>query len=303
MSKIAIILLNYNSTRLTRDCIKSLQKTKAKEDDYYIVVWDNLSSPQPASEDLPDCDLFLSPVNLGFAGGNNRAVVYALSKYRPDYLLILNNDTIVGEGMVRQMIAAFTSDPKVGMVVPKIYFSPGHEFFKSDYTKQERGRVLWYAGGGIDWRNLILFHKGVDEIDRGQFDKRETTAFAAGTAILTTPKLWKRLGGFDEAYFLYYEDADLSLRLQKMGKKIIYEPKATLFHINAGSTQGSGSTTHQYYQTRNRLRFGLQYSGIRTKVALLREAKRIWNTGTTAQRQGALHALEGKWGKQPTSQK
>jgi GT2 family glycosyltransferase len=299
MSRISLILLNYNSTDLTRACIDSLLAFKDKKDEYSIIVWDNKSLDAPRLQDFSDVDLVLSQKNDGFAGGNNKAASYAIRKYKPDFLLFLNNDTRVTHGMVRTMVERFQSDKNAGIVVPKIYFEKNHEFFRSDYSKEERGNVIWYAGGGIDWKNMMLFHLGVDEVDRGQFDEHTQTSFAAGTAMLTTPQLWKKLKGFDAAYFLYYEDADLSMRLQKKHKKIIYEPRALLYHINAGSTSGSGSSLHQYYQTRNRLRFGLQYASSRTKLALLKEAWRLYKSGTPAQRRGVLHALEGKWGKQP----
>lgn len=317
MPSIVIVLLNYNSSRLTKKCIQSLFSTKDPKDEYHIVVWDNASKHAPKKDEFPHSELIHSKKNLGFAEGNNKAVAHALktskfklqnSKNEPDYLLILNNDTRVTKGMVRQLIETFDSDPNVGIVVPKIYFEKGYEFHKADYQKHHLGRVIWYGGGGIDWPNLVLFHKGVDEVDRGQFDisytlmkgkEKRVSTFATGCCMLTTPKIWNKLHGFDTKYFLYYEDADLSMRLQQnLKKSIIFEPKATLYHLNAGSSTGSGSQLHQYYQTRNRLRFGLCYASMRTKLALLNEARRLFFTGNQAVRLGILHALGGTWGNQ-----
>lgn len=298
MSRIAIILLNYNSTSFTKNCIQSLWETKATQDEYDIVVFDNASDNPPAKETLGDCDLVLSKKNIGYAQGNNKAVEHVLKKGKPDYILILNNDTRMQNACVRTLIGRFESEKNAGFVVPKIYFEKGREYHRHSYTKDEKGRVLWYAGGGIDWRNLIVFHKGMDEVDRGQFEHSAKASFASGCAFLTTPAIWKKLGGFDVSYFLYYEDADLSMRLHRIKKDIVFEPGSVVYHINAGSTQGSGSTFHQYYQTRNRLKFGLQYAPWRTKVALLREAKRIWNDGNASQKKAVMHALAGKWGKQ-----
>ncbi len=301
MSKIAIILLNYNSTRYTRNCIKSLRSHRAKEDDYAIVVWDNASSEIPTKKDLPDCDLVLSKKNEGFTGGYNKAVAHTLWHHRPDYLVVLNNDTRVPKGMIRTLVDTCVKNNNNCITVPLIYFEHGHEFHKASYTKEERGKVIWYAGGGMDWPNILPFHRGVDEVDRGQFTRSEETGFVTGCCVCLTPKTWKRIGGFDEKYFLYFEDVDLSIRAKRKNIKLIFEPSAKLFHINAGSTHGSGSLFHEYYQTRNRLRFGLQYGKFRTKLALLTEARRMWLHGTSGQKLGVLHALEGKWGNQTQS--
>lgn len=296
MSKVAIVLLNYNSTRYTRGCVRSIRAIK-DENEYIVVVWDSQSEVPPTQKDVGECDLVFSSTNDGFAGGYNKAISYANKKYKPDYLLILNNDTRVPKTMIRSLIEVSRENHDKCLVVPKIYFEQGHEFHKSNYTKEERGKVFWYAGGCLDKRNFLPFHRGVDEVDRGQFDKLIETDFVTGCCILLTPAIWKKLGGFDERYFVYYEDIDLSIRAKRQGFKLLYAPKAHLYHINAGSSSGSGSETHQYYQTRNRLLFGLQYASIRTKLALLRESLKFWRSGMEAERLGVLHALEGRWGK------
>ncbi|MBP9699653.1 glycosyltransferase family 2 protein [Candidatus Woesebacteria bacterium] len=338
MATVAIILINYNSTRLTKKCVKSLFSTKEDQDTYHVVIWDNASKQAPTPEDFPDCKLVLSPTNDGFAKGNNLAVKTALKTQNPDYLLILNNDTRVTKGMIRQLITTYQSASDIGIVLPKIYFEKGYEFHQKDYDHSKLGKILWFAGGGIDWRNAILFHKGADEVDRGQFDLdtsshvlqqhkdslgqkierllfedtvlpepiggQATKAtsydshFATGCCFLITPALWKKLQGFDEKYFMYYEDADFSLRLKKLRKRIVFEPQSSLYHLNAGSSGGSGSTLHLYYQTRNRLRFGLKYASLKTKLLLLLEARRQFSQGTEAVKLGILHALEGRWGNQ-----
>ncbi len=306
MSKVSIILINYNSTRLTKKCIHSLVTQKDKSDEYLITVLDNASKNPPKTSDFPHATLIHSSKNLGFAAGNNFAVKQALKADTPDYLMLLNNDTRVTKGMVRSLISRFEKSPDSGFVLPKMYFERGYEYFSKDYHDQQKGKVLWYAGGSIDWQNVILTHKGIDEVDRGQFDRESIGEFeireedfATGCCILTTPGIWKKLGGFDAKYFLYYEDADLSIRLQKnLHKSIVVEPKALLYHQNAGSSQGSGSHVHQYYQTRNRLRFGLQYGEFRAKLALLNEARRLFMTGNQAVKLGILHSLGGQWGNQ-----
>ena len=298
MGKIAVILLNYNSTRYTRNCIRSLRTSKPKSDEQVIVVWDNNSQDKPTPKDLPDCDLILSSVNEGFTRGYNKAVSYTLKKHKPDYVVILNNDTRVPKKMVDELVATCRSHKNICITVPKIYFEHGHEFHKNSYTREERGNVIWYAGGQMDVANILPFHRGVDEVDRKQFDTQEKTLYVTGCCFCCTPKTWKRVGGFDEKYFMYYEDIDFSYRATKKKIPLVYVPQAHLYHINAGSTNGSGSHIQQYYQTRNRLRFGLQYGMVRTKLALLKEAWGMWKNGNEFERLGIRHALEGTWGNQ-----
>ncbi|HSW89837.1 MAG TPA: glycosyltransferase family 2 protein [Patescibacteria group bacterium] len=297
MNTVAVVLLNFNSTRLTKKCVQSIQESKDKDLQCKILVWDNDSTQTPKTADFPGCELVLSKKNLGFAGGYNNAIVRATHLFKPDYLLVLNNDTRVSPGMVEKLIATFKKSEDVGAVVPKIYFEKGHEFHESDYSKDERGKVIWYAGGEIDWANMIPFHIGVDEVDRGQFESVMNVEFASGCCFLTTPKIWKTMGGFDEKYFMYFEDVDWSLRLRRKGLQIYYLPEAHMYHLNAGSTGGSGSPIHNYYQSRNRLRFGLRFGSLRTRLALLKEAKNIYERGTKEERLGILDALEGRWGK------
>ncbi len=336
MANVAIILLNYNSTRFTKKCIASLKATKDPEDQYHIVVWDNASTNPPKKTEFSDCEVVLSAKNLGFAQGNNQAAKYAIRKFSPDYLVFLNNDTRMTKGCIHRLLQTFNEHPDSGFIVPKIYFEKGYEFHAKDYAKNHLGKVIWYAGGGIDWKNCLPFHKGVDEVDRTQFDTNTSplpflrknelsermenavfeseesllflhphaiassypTEFATGCCFLTSVPMWKKSKGFDPKYFLYYEDTDLSYRVLKMKKTIYFEPRAVLYHLNAGSSSGSGSDIHVYYQTRNRLRFGLAYAPFRTKLALLREAKRMYRTGTKAVRLGILDALGGRWGNQ-----
>lgn len=298
MSHVAVILLNYNSTRYTRGCVRSLKSSKPTDGKLTTVVWDNNSVDAPTAADLPGCDLVLSKKNDGFALGYNKAVAYTIKKHKPDYVLILNNDTRVPKTMISGLLSVMKTHKDACIVVPKIYFEHGHEFYKNSYAKEERGKVIWYAGGAMDTTNILPFHRGVDEVDRGQFQKEEETLFATGCCFMVTPKIWKKLGGFNPSYFMYYEDIDLSLRARKKHVPILYVPQSTLYHINAGSSSGSGSSFHQYYQTRNRLKFGLQYGKLRTKLALLKEAWKMWKSGNEYERLGIRHALEGKWGNQ-----
>lgn len=300
MSKIGIIILNFNGEKDTLECLKSLEKLQSENNiDTEIIVIDNGSIPEFKIEHLKfrkNVQLIKNKENIGFVGGNNVGIEYALED-KCDYVLILNNDTIVGTQLVNELVKTAELDEKIGIVVPKIYFEKGYEFHKERYKKEELGKIIWYAGGVMDWKNIIGFHKGVDDVDNGQYEKVEETEIATGCCMLVKSEVFKKVGLFDEKYFLYYEDADFSQRVKKAGYKIIFSPNAILWHKNAGSAGGSGSKLQDYYITRNRLLFGMKYASIRTKLALIKEGVKLFIAGRPWQRQGVLDFYFNKIGK------
>ncbi len=298
MAVVGVILLSHNGKKITKECVSSLRAQKDPKDTYEIVILDTGSKNPLKDGDIEDCRMYTHEENLGFAAGNNRAVQYLLREKKPEYILLLNSDTRVTKGMVGALILGLEKHPDTAAVVPKIYFEKGFEFHSQSYRQYEKGRVIWYAGGDIDWPNMILSHRQVDEVDRGQVEDHEL-GFGTGCCLLLRPSTWQKLGGFDEAYFLYYEDADLSMRIQRVLRKSLrLVSSALLYHQNAGSSGGSGSAVHRYYQTRNRIRFGLQYAPFRTKISLLFWMWRTYMHTDPATRLGILDALGGKWGNQ-----
>ncbi|NOY14928.1 MAG: glycosyltransferase family 2 protein [bacterium] len=210
------------------------------------------------------------PYNRGFAAGINLGLETAY-KQSFDYYIIANTDIIIDQPeFFDKLLKPFDNDKNIGLISPKIYFAPGYEFHKNRYTQDQQGKVIWYAGGVIDWQNVYAFHKGVDQIDTGQFDKLQPTGFATGCFMALTKKALTQTRGFDARYFLYFEDNDLSQRVKKAGLKVVYNPQAYLYHKNAQSTKGPGSSLHFYYQERNRLIFGFTYAPAKTKLALIK---------------------------------
>ena len=149
----------------------------------------------------------------------------------------------------------------------------------------------------MDWDNIIGRHRGVDEVDDGQFDEIEQTEFASGCCMMIKKEVLEKTGVFNNKYFLYYEDGDLNIRAKKDGFKVVYVPKSVIFHKNASSSGGSGSILHDYYITRNRLMFGLKYAPIRSKLALLRESLKILLNGRYWQKRGVMDFYLGRLGK------
>ncbi len=284
MDKAAIVIIHYNGEADTRECINSILINHKKGGKFYTIVVDNSAANKASfvsdlKKDYPDLVIIENKINTGFAGGNNIGIRKALD-LGCKYILLLNNDTIVSLEMLDKLLAFAQSDDQIGLVSPKIYFAKGYEYHKDRYKNEEKGRVIWYAGGILDRQNIYASHRGVDEVDHGQYDQTAETDFSVGCCMFINKKTIEQVGLFDERYFLYYEDIDYSERVKRKGMKIIYYPGTFLWHKNASSSGKPGSKLHIYFQNRNRLYFGFKYASLYTKKSLFLDSLRILKKGS-----------------------
>ena len=287
MQKIIISILHYNNIEDTINCLKSLLKLDLSNIDVETIVLDNGSKIElkvNVSEfDKIGLKVVRSNQNTGFAKGHN-LIYEKIQDKEFNYFLILNNDCTMDEDSIKRLIDIFQND-KAGVAVPKIYFTKGYEFHGERYKENDKGKVLWYAGGKMDWEHVMSRHLGIDEVDKRQYEEMKQIDFATGACQLIKKEVIEKVGLFDEKYFLYYEDADLSQRILRAGFKILYQPKSIAWHNNAGAS-GSGSALHDYYLTRNRMLFGMKYAPLKIKALLIKESMRIFVTGRKWQRIG-----------------
>lgn len=298
---IGIVIVNWNGWKDTIDCLDSLAALTLRDNEkVHIVVVDNASADGSVNKleqyilsSKLNVKLVREAQNLGFTGGNN-AGIEILLKTGADYILLLNNDTVVSPSFLSRLMAS-SRKTHATVVGPKIYFSAGFEFHKK-YTATELGKVIWYAGGIIDWDNMYCSHRGVDEVDHGQYDKAEETPFVTGCCMLVKRKVFETVGLLDNNYFAYLEDVDFCMRAKRAGFILQYEPLAVIWHKNAQSSGKPGSDVHLYYQTRNRLMFGMNYAPFSTKAALLRESVRLLKRSPSI-RQGVLDFYLHRYGR------
>jgi hypothetical protein len=271
------------------------------ENQLSVVVVDNNSTDSSDKElghfSIPNMSYkFLrNKKNLGYAGGNNVGISYALQN-GADFVLVLNNDTEVDKNLLLELLSGARRNPQAGILSPKIYFSKGFEFHKDRYSKNELGSVLWYAGGTIDWANVYGNNRGVDEVDQGQYDIEEEIDFATGTCMLIRAKALRDADLFDERYYLYLEDTEFSVRIKKYGWTCIYVPKAYLWH-KVSQSSAIGNTLNDYFITRNRLLFGLDYAPKRSAFALIRESMRFMINGREWQKRGVVDFYNRRFGR------
>lgn len=272
--KIAVIVLNFKVREELLKCIKSVNTSTFKN--LEIIVVDNNSNEDLS--DLKGIRFIQNRENLGYAGGNNIGIKVALV-LGVDYVLILNPDTTIDKDAIEKLIKGAEKN-QAGVVGPKIYFSG---------TKK-----IWHAGGKMDSLNVIGSHRGIDEEDHGQFDEQTEVDYVSGAALLIKAEVFKKIGFFDEKFFLYYEDADFCFRAKKAGIKVYYIPEALVYHENASST-GLGSPLQDYFLTRNRMLYARKHLSLRTQFALFREA--IRNVGKPIRRLALFDFIVGNFGK------
>lgn len=296
MSKIAVILVNYKNNLDTELCLDSLGAQTTKHRLLPIVV--NVQT-KPTDKMTGH---YTRPIHIqlennpGLDHANNLGIETA-AKHKTKYLVVLNNDTKLAPSTIEELIAPLEKDASVGFVSPKIYFYPGSEFHHDSYTKNQQGSVIWYAGGIIDWQSMYASHWGVDELDLGQHNQARVTDFCTGCCTATSLDRINAIGNIPTGYFLYWEDVAWSIRAKRAGFKCLYQPSATLWHKNAGSTHGSGSQLHQYYQTRNRLHFGLRYAPMKTKLSMIKEAIKHASNNSEPVKKAVRDAMIGRRGK------
>ncbi len=299
---VSIILVHYNNIRTTNTCLFSLSSLIHPGYACQYIIVDNGSIKKyvlpKALQTSKKFKVIRSDANLGFTGGNNLGIHYAVERNNSQFIFLLNNDTTIHKYALRNMLQTLESQTEVGIICPKIYFSAGKEFHSKSYLASERGKVFWYAGGTVDWQHLVAFHRGVDEVDRGQFDENATTDFATGCAMLIRREVLEKIGFLDKRYFMYFEDVDLSLRAQKAGYTIALCPTAIVWHDNAGSSGGSGSSLHVYYQERNRYLLAFTQGAISVLPVVLRLQIQAFVSGSRLRRKAVIDFYMRAFGKQ-----
>lgn len=265
--KVYILILNWNNPKDTINCLESLYRITYPT--YQVVLIDNgstddsieriaswgrenakdiltLSREVAASgkiftdkawEELPSEKKLLiikNSENLGFAAGNNVGIRYGLSA-DTDYILLLNNDTIVSPGFLNYLVETAGSDGNTGIVGAKIY----------DLT--ERNRVQ-YAGGHVSNIRCMGISEGSGENDEGQFEGIKDTSFITGCCMLINISVFETVGLLPEEYFMYFEDADFCTSVGQAGFLLKVDMRAKIYHKTGGLTP-----FNVFYRERNRL--------------------------------------------------
>ena len=234
MTRLSVIILNWNGKSLLTQCLDSLQQQSFR--DFETILLDNGSSDGSADyvrTAYPWVRLVALPENLGFADGNNRA----LAECSGEFIVTLNNDTKADPDFLAALAAAAETDPGVGMVAAKML-----NFF-------DKGRIdsvgVSIATNGMG-QNI-----GVGEEDRGQYDTPAEVFGPCAGAALYRREMLDQVGFFDPAFFAYYEDLDLAWRGRLAGWRAVTAPGAVVYHVHS-ATSGKMSPFTVYQVQRNK---------------------------------------------------
>lgn len=237
---VEIILVNYNSASDTAECIESLEKITYHNK--HIVVVDNgsIDSSILKLTNLKkkiNFEIISLNVNAGFSAGNNIGIQYAVQK-KADYVLLLNNDTLVTPEFLTKLIKFHESVKQCDVSIGKIYYA-------------SEPQKIWYAGGSINFVTGHITHERYGKTDSTNIeDIPRKVTFATGCCMCMKMSTIKDVGLMDEDYFLYEEDSDYCCRLAKLGKHIYYIPTSVIYHKVSAST-GKTPPLTQYYTARN----------------------------------------------------
>ncbi|MBY0551919.1 MAG: glycosyltransferase family 2 protein [Candidatus Obscuribacterales bacterium] len=238
-----IVVLHYGGPEYTRRCLDSLRKLTFRPAG--IVLTDNCSpdsSGEAIANDFPEVEFQALPENLGFAGGSNAGIRFCIDR-GAQWVWLLNNDTEPDTDSLAKLMQVAAARPQAGALGAVVY-SPNKEGFSQS------------GSGTIDFVRAKTFEKGsVDQTAAFQ-----SCQWLSGCNLLLRREAFSQANGFDEKFFLYFEDADLCHRLILNRWECLLVPSAHLKHIGCVSTGENLAVWRAYYHTRNRLLFFMRHS-------------------------------------------
>ncbi len=248
MSKpVALVLLNWNTPVHTINCILSI-KQYCDAGLFNIIVADNGSTDNSLfliKSQFPDLIFIENNENLGFAGGNNRALVYSIQNGY-SYSLIINTDTIVDEDIVKTLKLHLDGHPEAAAAQPAIYWM-------HDRTK------LWNGAGGFN-KLSGRTHPGIKNQEMYKNKAFVAAEWLTGCCMLVRNEALLKTGLFNKKFFLYFEDVELSFRMCENGYQLHYIPSCKMYHeagvsakVSSDKNEGNLSPVIHYYISRNHL--------------------------------------------------
>ena len=248
----AIIVLTWNQRDLTLDCLASLVQMTYPADRLLLIVVDNGSADgtaQAIRERYPQAVVLENGENLGFAGGNNVGIRYAM-EHGAEYIGILNNDVAVTADFLVPLLTVLQSDPAIGIATPLL-------------AVMDQPEQVWALGSTVNWRTGAVERLYAGErVSTWRKQPPFAVDAASGAAMLVKRQVFETVGLMDEDFFLYYEETDWCLRVQRAGYQIMAVPSSQVLH-KVSAALGETSPVIDYYMLRNHLRFvGRNWMGL-----------------------------------------
>ncbi|HTZ85653.1 MAG TPA: glycosyltransferase family 2 protein [Solirubrobacteraceae bacterium] len=266
------VVLSWNGREDTLRCLESL--TQVAHEGLRIVCVDNGSvdgSPEAVSERFPEVELIEAGANLGYSGGNNLGIRWALEQ-GASWIVLVNNDATVAADVIKGFERVARTRPRAGILAGKVYFA-------------DRPTTIWFAGQRV--RELLGYSgrpRGYGQEDGPAYESVVSTGRAVGALMAISREAIEAAGLLDEGLFAYVEDVDWALRVREAGFEVVFAPGARAWHGVSASTGGERASTHTLYY------------GVRNTVVVLERRRPLGVSGTTLRRGAilasfALHAL------------
>ncbi|MCU1431589.1 MAG: glycosyl transferase family 2, partial [Actinotalea sp.] len=234
---VSVILVNYRGAADTITCLQAFADVDWPAERLELIVVDNDSGDDGAARiaaAVPDAVVVEAGSNSGFAGGCNLGVAHASG----EYVAFINNDARPDAGWVRAAVEAFDADASVGSVASKVL----------DWD----GGLIDYVDGSLTWFGMG-YKREVEKPDSPAYDVAKDVLFGTGAAMFVRAELYREVGGFDERFFMFYEDVDLGWRLNLLGHRVRYVPGSVAYHRHHVTMKKFGSFRESYLLERNAL--------------------------------------------------
>jgi GT2 family glycosyltransferase len=234
--KVSIIIPVYNQLDFTYKCLKSILDNN-KDVTYEIIIADDVSNDgtEFLGNFVKNIEIVRNKENLRFLRNCNNAAKYA----KGEYIVFLNNDTLVKEKWLSSMLDLIEKDKTIGMVGSKLVY-PGEML-------QEAGGIIFQDGSGDNYGKFL-------DPNMPEFNYVRDVGYISGASIMLSMKLWKEIGGFDKRFIpAYCEDSDLAFEVRKRGLRVVYQPKSGIVHFEGVSNGSDVSDTNsvKHYQVVN----------------------------------------------------
>ena len=243
--KVSIVIPTFGEHAVTRQCLASLSMSDPDVPFEIIVVDDAYSEPlDTGSLRVEGVRLIRNKENLGFLRSCNQAMKSA----RGDYLLLLNNDTLVHPGAVEALLSTFEDHAAAGAACAQLRFEDG--------SLQEAGGIVWRDGSAWNWG------RGENPGDP-RFSYPRAVDYGSAAALMVERALWEQIGGFDDTFApAYYEDTDFCFAVRAAGRKVMYQPQAVVTHLEGISHGTDTSAGMKSHQVTNQARFAEKWAAV-----------------------------------------
>jgi GT2 family glycosyltransferase len=253
LPKVGVVILNHNGRLLAERCVRSVVESPYPNKD--VILVDNGSTDGSAGylrTLFPELLILENAENLGVAGGRNCGFREA-SRRGNDYILSLDNDAHIDGRLLEELVEVAESDPRIGVVGPKTYSDDG-------------SGTIQCTGGSITYTQNVCAQRGLGESDHGQYDKIGDVDYFPGFGFMARREVFEKLNFLDESFYGYgHEDTDFCLRAVRLGYRVVYVPKAVLWH-RGSATIGAYSPQKKYLEAVNSVYFVRKYGSFRDRL-------------------------------------